>query len=165
MISFIRIQTQEEIKMLAELASEIWHEFFPCILKEEQIVYMVQKFQSIGALQEQIQSGYQYYIIAYKGEKAGYFGVCPQTDDSLFLSKLYVKKEFRGNGIARIAFKKILEIARNERKKFVWLTVNKYNTQAIKVYQHFGMQNIRSEVKEIGEGFVMDDYVFSLQIT
>lgn len=36
----------KDIKELAKLANEIWHEYWPSILSTEQIEYMVEKFQS-----------------------------------------------------------------------------------------------------------------------
>lgn len=58
-----RIQTEEEIGELAQLASAIWHEYFVAILSDEQIDYMVGKFQSYPALTDQIhQQGYEYFM-------------------------------------------------------------------------------------------------------
>ena len=34
----------QELQQLAALADEIWHEYFPCILSEGQIDYMVEQF-------------------------------------------------------------------------------------------------------------------------
>ena len=42
----------------------------------------------------------------------------------------------------------------------IWLTVNKRNDDSIAIYKKFGMEIIRSEVTDIGSGYVMDDYVF-----
>ena len=165
MMRLIPIQTTEEIQDLANLADEIWHEYFPCILTAAQIDYMVEKFQSVSALTAQIASGYQYQILYQDEKPAGYFGVCLQKDGSLFLSKLYLKQAFRGKGLARIEFEAVCQIARKQNASSVWLTVNKYNAQAIAVYKHFGMKCIRSQVTEIGNGFVMDDHVFSLDLT
>ena len=46
----------------------------------------------------------------------------------------------------------------------IWLTVNKHNNGTIAVYKKFGMKIIRSQVTDIGNGFVMDDYVFGYDI-
>ena len=48
------VETTEEIKALADMAEKIWHEFFPGIISEEQINYMVDKFQSAHAMTDQI---------------------------------------------------------------------------------------------------------------
>lgn len=48
-------ETEEQVRSLAELASEIWHEYFVSIISKEQIDYMVEKFQSYEALKKRSQ--------------------------------------------------------------------------------------------------------------
>ena len=36
-MNFLNIKTDEEVKQLAQLTSEIWHEYWPVILSDEQI--------------------------------------------------------------------------------------------------------------------------------
>ena len=52
-MEFLEVK-KDEIKELAQLAGEIWHEYWPCNLTEAQINYMVEKFQSEKAIIEQI---------------------------------------------------------------------------------------------------------------
>ena len=59
------VKKEEQIQQLAELASQIWNEYFVEVLSKEQITYMVEKFQSVSAITEQIQEGYHYYFIIY----------------------------------------------------------------------------------------------------
>ena len=40
------IQTQDEADMIARLAQEIWHEHYKPIIGEQQVAYMLEKFQS-----------------------------------------------------------------------------------------------------------------------
>lgn len=143
------------INELAELASEIWHEYWPCILTAEQIDYMVEKFQSKKAIKEQIKNeNYVYYFIKVDNEIAGYVGVSDKKD-YLFLSKLYIRKEFRHQGLGRLAFNEI----KNLGFKKIRLTVNKYNKNTINAYLKYGFITIDSVVSDIGCGFVMDDYI------
>ena len=55
MLEFIEVELKD-IKELAKLTSEIWHEYWTCILSDEQIDYMVEKFQSEKAIFEQMQN-------------------------------------------------------------------------------------------------------------
>ena len=48
--------------------------------------------------------------------------------------------------------------------KSIWLTVNRHNYDAKKVYDAFGMKIIRDQVTDIGNGFVMDDHVYSIDV-
>ena len=96
-MNFIEIKSVAQIDMLASLASEIWHEYWPVILSQEQIDYMVEKFQSKNAIDKQIkQDCYIYNVIKDNGNNIGYFGVS-YKEDYLFLSKLYIKKDYQFN--------------------------------------------------------------------
>ncbi len=149
----------DNIKELAELASEIWHEYWPCILSVEQINYMVDKFQSEHAILEQIKNeNYTYYFILKDGNKCGYFGIS-RKEDYLFLSKLYIKKEYRHQGIGRIAFGEIKNIAKNYGYTKIKLTVNKNNKHTINAYLKYRFAIVAQDVTDIGNGFVMDDYI------
>ena len=151
--------TLDKIKELAELSSEIWHEYWPCILSDEQIDYMVDKFQSEHAMLEQIKKeNYTYYFIVKDGNKCGYFGIS-RKKDYLFLSKLYIKKEYRHQGIGRLAFERIKEIADNFGYAKIRLTVNKNNKHTIDAYLKYRFAIIAHDVTDIGNGFVMDDYI------
>ena len=145
----------EDIKDLAKLTDEIWHEYWPCILSAEQIDYMVEKFQSENAIFNQIKNeNYTYYFINYENQNIGYIGVSPHND-YLFLSKLYIKKEFRHKGIGKTVFEKIKDFGFDK----IQLTVNKYNQNTIDAYLKYGFKIIDSVVSDIGNGFVMDDYI------
>ncbi len=123
---------------------------------------MLDNFQSEAAITEQIKTdGYEYYNFVLDGVPIGYFGICEKDNNTLFLSKLYLKKEYRGNGYALKAFEFIKDIARKNGNTNVWLTVNKHNYDTIAIYKKFGMEIIRSEITDIDNGYVMDDYVFS----
>ncbi len=164
MLEFKKVVTPEEIKETSELAREIWNQHFICILSQNQIDYMVDKFQSEKAITEQIeQEGYQYYNFVLDGEKIGYFAICEKPDNTLFLSKLYIKKSFRGNGYARQAFEFIKDIAHKNGNTMIWLTVNIHNN-AVPIYEKLGMKRIRSEITEIGHGYVMNDHIYGFEV-
>lgn len=152
-----------EIDTLAALANEIWHEFFPVILSEEQINYMVEKFQSAPAMREQLAAGYLYYFVRGDGELLGYIGIHPE-EDLLFLSKLYLKKQARGHGFGRRMIDFVAQQARAMGKSGVYLTVNRSNAGSIAVYHATGFETVRTQDADIGNGFVMDDYVMQLSV-
>ena len=153
------VQTEEEIKTLAGLAHSIWHEYFPAILTEEQIDYMVERFQSVSAMTQQIrEQGYQYYFLAAEGQPAGYCGICPDGS-KLFLSKLYLKKEHRGKGYASQAFAFLEEFCEKNGYEAIWLTVNRFNEATIAAYKKKGFTIVGEQKADIGHGFIMDDYV------
>ena len=63
-IKILTTTTDEEIKAVAVLANEIWHQHFIPIIGEAQVDYMVEKFQSYPAISNQIKKdGYEYFRI------------------------------------------------------------------------------------------------------
>ncbi len=155
----IKFKKVENIKELAALASGIWHEYWVGLLSSEQIDYMVEKFQSEKAIKNQINNeNYEYYFIIYEDKNVGYFGISYKKD-YLFLSKLYIKKDFRHHGFGTEAFDKIKRIAVDAGYKKIILTVNKYNTNTINAYKKWGLKTIDAVVSDIGNGFVMDDFI------
>ena len=46
----------------------------------------------------------------------------------------------------------------------MWLTVNKNNISAVSVYEKRGFKKIGEGVTDIGNGFVMDDFYFQLDV-
>lgn len=163
MLSFVNVK-EKEINELASLALEIWHEYWTVILSPEQIDYMVEKFQSAEAIRQQIvNENYEYYFINIDGVSAGYFGISFKND-YLFLSKLYIKKEFRHKGLGTKAFEEIKRIAVKYNLNSIQLTVNKYNKNTIEAYKKWGFKEIDAVVTDIGCGFVMDDYIMEYNI-
>lgn len=148
----------EETGQLAELAERIWREHYTSIIGEAQVEYMLQKFQSEQAVLSQMKNGTRYYFLRQNGQEAGYMGV-EAKDGALFLSKLYVAREFRGLGISRAALSFLQELCRKESLSHIWLTVNRHNNGSILAYRALGFTKIREQETDIGNGFAMDDYV------
>ncbi|MBR4626725.1 MAG: GNAT family N-acetyltransferase [Ruminococcus sp.] len=160
-----KVKYLPELRKVAELAEEIWHECFPGIITEAQIDYMVDKFQSLDAMCRQIEEqGYTYLSVYDDGELCGYTGVKPEPDERFFLSKLYLRADKRGQGIASEMLERVFDEARKAGKTSVYLTVNRHNDRAIGVYRHEGFEVTDTVVTDIGNGFVMDDYVMARKL-
>ena len=163
MTNIVPVQTDKDIRVVANLAQIIWTEHYTPIIGLGQINYMLDKFQSKPAIQEQVKKGIQYFLLQFHGEFAGYFSFEPH-EDFLFLSKLYVLKSARGNGMAKAALSFIESQAKKKGIPKIRLTVNKYNSKSILAYEKMGFINMGSIVQDIGNGFVMDDYVLEKDI-
>ncbi len=163
-LEFTAVKTEEQIAKLACIADEIWHEHFSSILSPEQIDYMVDVFQSHNAISDQmVKMGYQYFFLEADDVPFGYIGV-RQDGDKLFLSKLYILKEYRGKGFASRAFEFLEQMCKELDLKAIWLTVNRNNENPIKIYEKKGFKTVREQVADIGNGFVMDDFVMEKEI-
>lgn len=160
-VQFTPVTTPEQLQTLAFLADTVWHECYGTILSKEQIDYMVRKFQSAGPIRKQMETeGYSYFFMEVNGVNVGYVGIVPQPEeDTLFLSKLYILKTFRGKGYSSETFQFLEGLCQGMNLHSIWLTVNKENAGSIAIYKSKGFETIRTQVADIGNGFVMDDYV------
>ena len=155
----IRLATlQRDFEQIENLGKIIWEEHYTPIIGIDQVEYMLDKFQSVAAIQTQVDEGYEYYFIIYDGIATGYLSFAKKKD-SLFLSKFYISKSERGKGIGKSALEFVLNKAREESFTKISLTVNKYSYNAIKAYKKLGFESVDSIVQDIGGGFVMDDFV------
>jgi diamine N-acetyltransferase len=153
-----RVQDAQDVRRVAALAHEIWHEYYVPLIGAEQVAYMVAKFQSATAMQDQIERGDEYFTICRGGQLVGYAAVRPSpVEQSLFISKLYLRREERGAGNGRRALRFLEELACARGLKLLWLTVNKRNP-AVHAYEKCGFLIAESLRIDIGAGFVMDDF-------
>ncbi len=156
--------TPEQLEVLAALAHEIWHEFYEPLIGREQVQYMVSKFQSVAALREQLQEGYEYFLVRRDGVEVGYCGVQAQrSQGSLFVSKLYLRREVRGSGTGRACMEFLERLAVQRGLTQLWLTVNKGNP-SVQAYERLGFRIAADVVMDIGGGFVMDDFRMEKQL-
>jgi len=160
----IKVRDKKQIITVAQLAQEIWEEYYPTIITQEQIHYMINTFQSPEAIENQIQEGMQYYLAISNEDEIGYLAYAAEKDCSLFLSKIYIKRNFRNRGKGREMFAFILGQAQKQKLKTVRLTVNKNNSASVEKYLKMGFSITDSVVKNIGNGFYMDDYVMVYEV-
>lgn len=145
---------------LAHIARNIWSEHYGKLIGMDQVNYMLDKYQSPKAIEEQIKEGYDYFFLKYGNSDAGYMGIKPEYDNNkLFLSKIYIDKDFRRRGIAKNAVDYAIKYAKDRNLNSIYLTVNKGNTGSIDAYKAFGFETVDSVVTPIGNGYVMDDFI------
>jgi ribosomal protein S18 acetylase RimI-like enzyme len=154
-----RARTHEDIAEVVALAHEIWTEHFPAIIGQEQVDYMLDRFQSNDSIGRQIQAdGYEYYLVGDAGDRAGYFAI-HEDADSVQLSKLYLRRAARGRGMGARIIRWVEAESRARGASRIWLTVNKDNAGSIAFYRRMGFEVESAMVTDIGDGFAMDDYL------
>ena len=157
-LNFSMISELQDFQILEELARRIWEEHYTPIIGEDQVSYMMEKFQQAEVMQRQAaHEDYRYYLVYYQSRIAGYFSF-KTMDRDLFLSKFYLEKEFRGKGLARQMMEFIENRAAEAGLERISLTVNKNNLNSIAAYQAMGFDVTEPVVIDIGGGFVMDDF-------
>jgi diamine N-acetyltransferase len=154
-LALVPVYNEAQIAAVVALANEIWPEHYLSIIGQAQIDYMLARLQSAAAIAEQIKSGYEYFLLTRERHNLGYAAVRVDRDAaSLFVSKLYLLKAVRGQGLGRAAMNALAAL-RDVRT--LWLTVNKHNP-ARHAYERMGFITVAEVVADIGGGYLMDDY-------
>ena len=172
MISILNATSKKELRAIEQIARFIWHEHYTPIIGKEQVEYMLEKFQSTDVMLKQVAESYRYYSVVEHLEPyhlskpeniqlIGYFAIKPEKD-SLFISKFYLHPNARGNGYGRTMLTFIKEQALADKLSTLRLTVNKYNTNTIAAYEKMGFIKKEAAVFDIGNGYIMDDFVMEL---
>lgn len=165
-LKFIPVATDEQIRHVARIADEIWHEYWPGMLSYAQVDYMVEKFQSAEAITTDIhENGYEYWLLENEGRFVGYTGGREEDDTKrFFISKVYLYAHERGKGFASRVIEFYENICRTRGLGSMYLTVNKYNELGLRAYIAKGFVVTESSVVSIGQGFVMDDFIMEKKV-
>ena len=163
-VDFMKVNSPDEVIRVADIADVVWREHYKDILSEEQIEYMIDKFQSPSAIRSQmVNDNYEYYLLDNDEAYIGYVAFVKEQD-AIFVSKVYLLSQFRHKGYGQTVIEKIKEIAKQDGLARLWLTVNKNNVNSIKAYEKYGFEKKDSTITDIGKDFVMDDYIMELQV-
>lgn len=153
--------TSQQISIVQELAREIWNEHYIKIISQKQIDYMLDLFYSEERIRAEIEEGISWELLMDNETPIGYL-VCKIESDRLYISKIYLKAETRGKGFGKLLLNRAIELAKQNDKNSIYLNVNKYNTDSISFYERMGFVKIDEGVFDIGNGYVMDDFILEL---
>ena len=150
-----------DIDRLCALAGEIWRMHYANIISSAQIEYMLAQRFTAKVLREELQRGDIWWDqLLVDGQMTGFSSyVLIGYPREMKLEKLYVDHAHQRNGYGGMLLDRVVTIARAYGCERLKLTVNKHNQSAIAAYQKYGFRIADSITKDIGGGFVMDDYV------
>jgi len=156
--------SQDEIGQLQQLASEIWNQHYIEIISKEQIDYMLELFHSKQRILEEISRGCIWMMLWNNEKPVGYLMLKPEKS-GMYLSKIYLKKEVRRKGFGKLMIDFVKKTAIEHKLYKVSLNVNKHNTDTIRFYEKSGFKKVGEGVFEIGNSYVMDDFIFELDLS
>ena len=159
----IRRVEASDISKTSAFASEVFIDYYDHLIGKTQATYMADLFLSEKEITKLIKDGAVFKIVTQNNEING-FCEYKKEEERLFLSKLYARKDHRHKGIGRFMFEDVVNYAKQNGLKKIYLTVNKGNTPSYKIYLHLGFKVIDSVVTDIGQDYVMDDYIMEYEI-
>jgi len=149
--------TTSDIPMIAALAAEIWKAYYPVIISEQQITYMLNMMYSNESLTEQMTTrAHRFCLIRVEGKTEGFLSTSEVSPGAWHLNKFYIRASYTGKGVGHLAFKDVVALLKPHQ---MTLTVNRQNFKAINFYFKCGFKIEQVADFDIGGGYVMNDFV------
>ncbi len=157
----LRLATLEDAPAIQGIAEITWPISYTGVISPGQIRYMLDLMYNQTKISAAIRDSKQAFWLAEEnGIILGFCGIehgFPKPDFTR-IHKLYVLPDTQGSGIGKILIQQAENEARKQGNKKLHLNVNKKN-KAVGFYQKLGFTVDYEEVLDIGNGYVMDDFV------
>jgi GNAT superfamily N-acetyltransferase len=162
----IRPATEADLPALAELAGNIWRQHYPGIISREQIEYMLARMYALETLREEMRGGGIRFVRLLVADQLVGFASFGPTDESgvMKLHKCYLLPACHGRGYGSLLLQHCERAALESGARRLILAVNKRNAMALAAYQRNGFAIVAAVVTDLGQGFVMDDYVMAKEL-
>jgi len=160
----VRDADERDVYLIQEIAHKVWPNTYGSIVPEGQVEYMLELIYTPESLKNQMNNlNHRFLILEQEGRGLG-FASYSSIEPGLFkLQKLYVLTELQGKGGGKFLLEEVIKNIRRENGETLILTVNR-NNKAKNFYEKRGFKVIREEKVDIGNGYVMDDYIMELRL-
>lgn len=167
-ISARSVTTDEDIEVMRGINEAVQMKHFPPIIGEAQTRYMLDTLFTPERIRRNMGEGERFFILDALPDQdgAGYFSyILKPGENKIKLSRVFVKEAARGLGLFNHAFNHIARIGRESGAQAMYLTVNRNNAPAIAVYEAKGFVKTGEDKFDIGNGYVMDDFIFEYDLS
>jgi ribosomal protein S18 acetylase RimI-like enzyme len=156
---FIQTASVDDVELIQDIAARVWPQTYSSIISSDQINYMLEMMYSAASLREQMTEKRCEFIIISSTERSFGFASFSSVNNEVFrLHKLYVDIAAQGLGLGKMLLEEVERRCGERGGEILELNVNKFN-KAKNFYEKNGFTLYREEVIDIGNGFVMDDFV------
>ena len=151
----------DDVERVAALAAEIWYDHYLGIITAAQIEYMLKQRYDPALVRAELARDDVWWDKLLAGEDLSAFSsyLLTGAPGEMKIDKLYVRTRCQRWGYGGLLVEQAAAVARARGCDRLTLAVNKNNRQAIAAYLKHGFQVAEAVVKDIGGGFVMDDYI------
>lgn len=160
--------TMAHARQIRDIAVVTWADTYKDLLSDEQRNYMIEMMYSFDSLNAQMNElGHHFYLIK-EDNAAQWQGFVSYEHDyknanRTKLHKLYVLPECHGLGLGRVLIDLVCRDAKEYGNESVTLNMNRDNP-TLNFYKHIGFEIIGEEDIDIGNGFLMEDYIFEKKL-
>ena len=171
-IDTIEVKTEADLETVLRINEQVQKTHFDGILPDGQIDYMISTLWTPEKFRAAMEKdGEQFFLFRENGDDIGFYSYVPTAtrpesnpeETGIKLSHIFLLEASRGKGLFSRAFNDIAETGRALGHNSMFLTVNRGNN-AVDIYRHKGFE-VTAEIDiDIGNGYVMNDYVMKCDI-
>ena len=158
--------TESDFDIVAQLADTIWRAHYSSLIGMAQIDYMLDGRYAPERLRGYLGSQERWlWLLRVAGVPAGYCSCSlVEETDAMKLEQLYLLADYKGQGLGGRMLRHVEAKASAMGRSRLFLTVNKGNTDSIAIYRKSRFVVREEAVFDIGNGYVMDDYVMEKRL-
>ncbi len=159
--ALIRPLRDGEIPALVALAGEIWRAHYPGVISIAQIEYMLaQRYNESLIRDELARTDLWWDVLMVDDDMTGYASYfLTEVPHEMKLDKIYLHPRAHRRGYGAMLVKHVMTFMAGAGCTRLTLAVNRNNQTAIAAYLKYGFRITDTSVCDIGEGFMMDDYI------
>ena len=171
----IKPATVADIPTIRNITMQVWPQTYIPIIGEGQVAYMLGRFYTPEALEQQMTIHGHRFTIGYEGGKPVAFASWGEVEMEseererragivCKLHKLYISTDVQGRGYGRAMVDRVMADVGEYGAARLRLNVNIHNASAIGFYEKYGFRKAYDEDIDIGSGFFMNDYVYEMEV-
>ena len=156
----ISLATISDFIGIQKVVQDVWPVAYANVITPGQIEYMLRMMYDDASLRRQMLEEQCEFILAKDADEVvGFASFSAVNPERYKLHKLYVLTSEQGKGTGKLLLDDVCERIRLRKGKGLELQVNKKNNPAIAFYVKNGFHIDHEDVFDIGNGYVMDDYI------
>lgn len=150
--------TLNELDALIAISRETFRDTFGAQNTPADLALYLDQAYAPKQLQAELENpASRFFAIEQAGQLAGYLKLNvadAQTEkmgaDSLEVERIYIRKNFKRQGLGRQLIEKAIEIARTEKRSDIWLGVWEHNQATLNFYRSLGFEQVGAHTFVLG---------------
>ena len=111
----ISIAFVKDIPKIIEISEATWQHTYAPIISQEQIDFMYERMYSAAAILQQMQEGHTFLLYNDDNQTLGFISYFIREDQTLYISKLYVKPKIQKSRIGKKLLGELQKIAKKNK--------------------------------------------------
>ncbi len=157
----------QDLQLIRNIATIAWAETYKEILSPAQSEYMLDMMYSDDSLNKQFLNE-QKFVLIRDTDTLEYYGFSSfeynyKGSNKTKIHKLYVLPSNHGSGFGKTLIEYVASAARQHGDTSITLNMNRFN-HSYGFYTRMGFSIVGEEDIDIGNGYLMEDYIFEKEI-